>query len=97
MERLSRKINLLNRSEVKNSRQVMSNFRENRVDDKKLRKSSLQTKTLNRINTLTTKISTSFVSITGSDKNKLEFPVKINRKNKVIREKLRALFVETIK
>ena len=53
----------------------------------------------NRINRGNTTINKNphFISLTGSEATKLEFPVKINRKNKVIKEKLRMKFLETVK
>jgi len=60
------------------------------------RKSSNNSKVLNRGKTTGTK-NPHLISLTGSEANKLEFPIKINRKNKVIREKLRMKYLEAVK
>ena len=76
----NKKLNLNNQSMVRWERKAISNIRDFKFNNNKDRKKSMNPKPLNRGNTTSNKSSPHFISITGNDRNKLEFPVKINRK-----------------
>lgn len=77
MERSSKNI----RSEIiKGNRKAISHVRNVKAEAAIKRKASVNQKPFGRGNTTKQKPSPHFISITGSDRNKLEFPIKLNRK-----------------
>ena len=95
--RSSKKLSFKNDSMVRGERKAVSQARDFKSNLARARKTSVNPKNIVRGNTTANKSTPHFISLTGSDRNKLEFPVKINRKNKVIREKLRMKFLEAVK
>jgi hypothetical protein len=77
MERTSKNIK---NEIIKVDRKAVSHARNLKTDAIKNRKASVNQKPFGRGNTTKQKPTPHFISITGSDRNKLEFPIKLNRK-----------------
>ena len=65
---------------IKGERKVVSQIRTVKAEAASKRKASVNQKPFGRGNTTKQKPTPHFISITGSDRNKLEFPIRLNRK-----------------